>query len=68
MVLQYGSETNKSKLMTILKDPYAGSSQSWYDYVVSMFRQNGDCNSMQKIAAVQSDLQSNFQKGLLTVA
>lgn len=61
MVLQYGSESNKAKLMTILKHPYAGTKQSWYDNVVSMFRQNGGCNSMQKIAAVQSDLQSSFQ-------
>lgn len=67
MVLQYGSETNKSKLMTILKHSYAGSNQSWYDYVVSMFRQNGDCNSMQKIAAVQSDLQSNFQNSFQSI-
>lgn len=60
MVLQYGSESNKAKLMTILRTPCCGSKQSsWYDNVVSMFRQNGSCNSMQKIAAVQSELQDS---------
>lgn len=58
MVLQYGSESNKAKLMTILKHSFAGSKQSWYDHVVSMFRQNGGGNSVQQIAAVQSSLQS----------
>lgn len=58
MVLQYGSENNKAKLMTILRHSYCGSKQSWYDHIVSMFRQHGSGNSMQQIAAVQSSLQS----------
>ena len=58
MVLQYGSESNKSKLMTILRTSYCGSKQTWYDHVVLMFRQHGGGNSAQQIAAVQSSLQS----------
>jgi len=58
MVLQYGSESNKSKLMTILRTPCCGSKHSWYDDVVSMFRQHGRGNSVQQIAAVQSSMQN----------
>lgn len=57
MVLQYGSEGNKAKIMPILKTSYCGSKQTWYDHVVSMFRQHGEGNSSQQIAAVQSGMQ-----------
>lgn len=59
MVLQYGSESNKSKLLTILRTSYCGSKQSWYDHVVSMFRQHGGGNTVQQIAAVQISLHSS---------
>lgn len=57
MILQYGSEHNKAKLMTILKEPYLGK-QTGYELVVSMYRQHGDGNSMQQIATVQSRMEN----------
>lgn len=57
MVMQYGSESNKDKLMDVLIHPFWGK-QTGYDYVVSMFNQHGNGNTMQQIAAVQSSTQS----------
>lgn len=57
MVLQYGSESNKAKLMTVLQHPYCGK-PTGYEFVVSMFRENGSGNSAQQIAAVQSSMPS----------
>lgn len=57
MVIQYGSENNKDKLMDVLRHPYWGK-QTGYDYVVSRFNQHGSGNTVQQIAAVQSSTQS----------
>ncbi len=52
MVMQYASESTKTKYMTVLNTPYMGR-QTAYEYIVSMYRQNAGKNTMSQIEEVR---------------
>lgn len=57
MVIHHGSEDNKAKLMTILGTSYCNTNRTWYDEIVSEFKQKGSGNTLQQIETTQSTLQ-----------